>query len=199
MPSIANLISKSIIDDAKIRLNPADTIARFDNSENEKDLKSILIDIKQNDDTILCFTFDIKERKKVLEVSVLKPKDWIRKKCDGIIYKFEDETHNFILIEIKTESSKHCKHQLNSMLAFMTYLIKIIEIEENLAIMRNVVFRKVLITSRATKERIRPNKGVAFNKKIDANEIQYGKIQSAIKMSNLLNCKEFRLCNQEFN
>lgn len=189
MRTISKEIKESIINGAVDELKQSDTILTIHNSENDGELKLVNINILENNDTFLSFSFDKKGINKKINTELISI-DWINKKTDGLIYKYYNNEHLFIIIEVKTSNPAGCSDQFNSMVAFLSYLIKAVQLNnQELKLSKNIKIAKILITGRA-KKKTDNKSGEYFNEKIDANEIEFKKNETKpISLNQLLNCK----------
>lgn len=194
MESIAKIISDVLIKGCVNTPKVPNALINIINSVNDGELKHATVDIITNDDSVLCFSFDLKIIKDLQTTQLIDLK-WINRRTDGIIYKYANNKHNFVLIEVKTDGTGGCQNQHDSMMAFLTYLVKVVELENKISILKNVVFYRVLLTSRFPKGATNVNRGIPFNSKINANEIQYKQNESKpIPLNQFLDCKKFHLC-----
>lgn len=180
MSSIADLLRNALISETEIVCDSHDSncfIYRIRNSDKEERLKEIIIRTSQNSENedltnnIFVFTFDIQKRK--LKNTQLISLKWIDKKCDGIIYHYKNDNHYFILCEIKTNVISGCKSQLDSMEAFLSYLIKAIEIEakSKVSIRQSCKLTRILFSTRINKDYSYKNRDEVKKEKLNAYEI----------------------------
>lgn len=194
MKSFTSILRKSLIAECEIKAQNESTIFIIKNSQNEGDLKEVRLDAKRDDNSFFIFSFDKREIQKLHNTDLITI-DWIKKRSDCIVYKYKNSLHYFIIIEVKSNKAGGAKNQLNSMEAFLHYLMKAIQINyENIKNLNNVRVARLLITSRAlfkpfvkTKS---PEQLVPFNPSINANEIQYRKDEKkAIPIELFMKCK----------
>jgi len=194
MKSIASILRKSLIEECEITFPQNSSVFVIKNSQNEGDLKVVKINANKVDNSFFAFTFDKREIQKLHNTDLITI-DWIKKRSDGIIYKYQNSYHHFIIIEVKSNKAGGAKNQLNSMEAFLHYLIKAIQINyENIDSLNKIRVARLLITSRAYNKPFIKTKSmeqlVPFNPSINANEIQYRKDEKkAIPINILMKCK----------
>lgn len=191
MESIVNQLREVLIEGCEIVINSPNTVLNIKNSENDGSIKLAKVDILNNDNSFFAFTLDKKEFRNKVDYSFINI-SWINKRTDGIIYKYHNGKHNFIIIEIKSSQPSGCENQFKSMDAFINYLIRAIELNNtNIELKNNTKIAKVLITGRSPQKRpMRNIPEVPYNEKINANEIQYKKDEKIpINLNQLLDCK----------
>jgi hypothetical protein len=187
--SIADHIGSILIESCKIPLPNTVCKPCIKNSENDGDLKAVKFEIDNSDASWFVFSLDLRKIKSK-EYTELINCDWIMKKTEGIIYKFENGIHKFIIVEIKSRKPGGCGDQFKSMHAFLTYLLKVLELQYGVSILDKVDLAKVLISERVEKSKTGT---VYFNEKINANELHYDSRSRPIVSPQLLNCKFVRL------
>ncbi|GEM_PF-3617883 len=192
MPSIANDLRESIYPECEITINEPSTYLSIRNSKRENELMSVKIKIegltKEN-----FVAFELEKIKNKNNTALIKI-DWINKRTDGIIYTYYENTHKFMIIEVKTQAPKGCESQFKSMHSFLCYLTKALELNNKLANnSEKIELSKVLISKRVNKNYINPRK-VLFNDKINANEICYkSNEKDSIPIQELLDCKFMKI------